>query len=90
MVWVDVAPSEEVEIMNRFKYTLQQWCDRNKILPTHPTTETKAVSLLVDQTVIDRDQLWDLHHLRDYNVTSVCGIVVWLKPCADRARGYPK
>lgn len=56
---------------------LAQWSTRTGILPTHPTTERGAVSVVVDHKHEARPDLW---HLTDYGVSSVSGIVVWLLP----------
>lgn len=56
---------------------LKQWSEAAEILPTCPTTEKEAVSVVVDHNNPHRKLLWDLS---DYVVTSVCGIVIWLRP----------
>jgi hypothetical protein len=57
--------------------TLAEWCTRTQVLPTHPTTERGAVSVVLDHTHPGRSDLW---HLADYVVSSVSGVVVWLLP----------
>ena len=57
--------------------TLKEWSERTGILPTHPTTETRAVSIVTDFAHPDRRELW---HLSDHKVSSVWGVVVWLVP----------
>lgn len=57
--------------------TLKAFCERTDIKPTHPTTETGAVSLIVPH---DTPHLTDLWNLEDYAVSSRSGIVVWLTP----------
>jgi hypothetical protein len=48
------------------------------ILPTHPTTEKGAVSvILYKEPHQNQSELW---HLDDYTVSSVSGVVVWLVP----------
>lgn len=56
---------------------LKQWSEKTGIKATTPTTETNAVSVVVDQQHEDRPKLW---HLTDYLVSSQCGVVVWLIP----------
>lgn len=57
--------------------TLKEWCDKTGILPTHPTSETGAVSVVMDFADLWTDELW---HLDDYKVSSVAGSVIWLVP----------
>lgn len=57
--------------------TLHEWSQLTSILPTHPTTECSAVSVIVDHLNEHRSKLW---RLTDYAVSSVCGIVIWLVP----------
>jgi hypothetical protein len=57
--------------------TLNEWKKLTRILPTHPTTETGAVSVLVSLKAPSRPLLWNLE---DYRVSSVSGVVVWLVP----------
>jgi hypothetical protein len=58
--------------------TLKQWSKKTGILPTHPTTERGAVSVLSTEVNFqDHFQLWKLE---DYKVSSVSGPVVWLIP----------
>lgn len=66
---------------------LQEWCELSGILYTHPTTETKAVSVCCNR---DTPYYWMLWLLGDYAVSSVSGPVVWLvpKPQEDRPQSY--
>jgi hypothetical protein len=58
--------------------TLKEWCATMNILPTHPTTEKGAVSvILYKEPHQNQSELW---HLDDYTVSSVSGVVVWLVP----------
>jgi len=57
--------------------TLAEWSESTGILPTTPTTESGAVSVVIDHEHQNRAQLW---HLTDYAVSSVSGVVVWLVP----------
>lgn len=52
---------------------------RTGVLPTHPTTERQAISVIVDQ-VSQRKIRADLFHLADYKVSTVSGPVLWLVP----------
>lgn len=54
--------------------TLNEWCKRCGVKPTHPTTEAGAVSVIISFPH------WGLYHLDDYVVSSVSGPVVWLVP----------
>ncbi len=58
--------------------TLADWTKATGILPTYPTTERGAVSVI---STSDRTKyhahLW---HLTDYKVSTVSGPVVWLVP----------
>jgi hypothetical protein len=54
--------------------TFREWCKRFDVLPTTPTTECGAVSVIVDKPDVS---LW---HLSDYAVSTVSGPVVWLVP----------
>lgn len=61
---------------------LKQWCASADLLPTTPTTERGAVSLVVPA---DFRQRWQdtyamLWKLSDYAVSTVSGPVVWLVP----------
>lgn len=58
---------------------LKQWSKRFGILPTQPTTECGAVSVMIDcvNLPVAYQLLW---RLDDYKVSSACGAVVWLKP----------
>ena len=56
--------------------TLREWSEKTGILPTHPTTEQGAVSVVLRFDHPDRLELWKL---TDYKVSSA-GIVVWLRP----------
>jgi hypothetical protein len=58
--------------MKGIDMTLQDWSKMTGVLPTHPTTEKGAVSVIVDNPP---SELW---HLSDYVVSSVSGPVVWL------------
>ena len=62
--------------------TLQEWSDASGILPTRPTTETQAVSVVIDDHPF-RLELW---RLSDYRVYSVSGVVVWLVPVKTYCR----
>ena len=62
--------------------TLKQWCDNVGVLPTHPTTETGAVSTCIYPSELTAEQQWDLYHLSDYAVSTVSGPVIWLVPRA--------
>lgn len=57
--------------------TLREWCKQANVLPTHPTTEKQAVSLLADHNTPNYHELWNLE---DYNVSSRSGPVFWLTP----------
>lgn len=57
--------------------TLKMWCDFTDILPTTPTTEKGAVSVIIDQFHPMRKELF---WLEDYLVSTCAGIVVWLLP----------
>ena len=66
-------------IQPKHRPTLAEWSEKTGILPTHPTTEKGAVSVLVD--IIDqRRERTQLFHLEDYFVSSAGGLVVWLVP----------
>lgn len=63
---------------------LKEWCGMASVAPTHPTTETGAVSF-----TRCRDWSMDLVHrlyfLDDYTFDNVVGAVVWMLPrSADR------
>jgi hypothetical protein len=58
--------------------TLKVWCQRNGVLPTCPTSECGAVSLISYRELHGEHAL--LWSLSDYTVSSVCGVVVWLVP----------
>ena len=60
--------------------TLAQWKSRTGILPTHPTTERGAVSMIVADVGLTTTQLMELWRLEDYAVSSVSGPIVWLVP----------
>jgi hypothetical protein len=57
--------------------TLADWKACYEILPTHPTTERGAVSVLCR---VGSHARRDLYGLDDYAVSSVSGPVVWLLP----------
>lgn len=57
--------------------TLREWSELTGILPTHPTTERGAVSVICNA---QHKHSWELWHLSDYAVSSVSGPVVWLIP----------
>jgi len=57
--------------------TLKQWLETSGVLPTHPTTETSAVSVVLDHFHPARADLW---RLSDYAVSTVSGPAVWLVP----------
>lgn len=63
---------------------LAEWCKVNDVLPTHPTTERGAVSLIPDKQ--KTKEYAELFHLDDYVVSSVCGVVVWLVPKPQDAK----
>lgn len=58
---------------------LKEWCRQTGILPTHPTTERGAVSLILERDALAGDRV-SLFHLTDYAVSSVSGPVYWLVP----------
>lgn len=59
--------------------TLAQWCKVAGVLPTHPTTERGAVSLIADAPA--QSELYhDLYNLSDYRVDNLVGGIVWLIP----------
>jgi hypothetical protein len=57
--------------------TLQEWSKTTNILPTHPTTESGAVSVISTLNNRYHAELW---RLDDYAVSSVGGPVIWLVP----------
>ena len=57
--------------------TLHGWTQRTGVLPTEPTTECGATSVVLSHTHPCRPALWQL---ADYAVSSVSGVVVWLVP----------
>jgi hypothetical protein len=57
--------------------TLKNWCENTGIMPTDPTSERQAISLVTDSRNPEYAKLW---HLADYVVSSVTGPVVWLVP----------
>jgi hypothetical protein len=59
------------------KMSLSEWSKLTGILPTHPTTEHGAVSLLCSVGEPHRAKLWQL---TNYKVSTVSGPVVWLVP----------
>ena len=63
---------------------LKEWSEKSGILPTYPTTEREAVSVVVDHQNPHRKLLWDL---TDYVVTSDCGVVIWLRPIPTPTSG---
>jgi len=63
--------------------SLAAWSSHYDIKPTHPTTETGAVSVLCDSTS-NKEAYLDLYHLTDFKVSSVSGVVVWLRPAPVR------
>lgn len=67
--------------MNKTMTTLAQWTEQTGIKPTTPTTERAAVSVVVGHENCHRPGLWDL---KDYKVSSSCGVVVWLVPHVDK------
>lgn len=56
---------------------LKEWENLSGILATHPTTETKAVSVVIEHDHEHKTKLWALS---DYKVSSACGVVIWLVP----------
>jgi hypothetical protein len=56
---------------------LCDWVKQAQILPTSPTTERGAVSVVIDPIHPLRASLWCLD---DYRVSSACGSVIWLIP----------
>ena len=58
---------------------IKEWSKQFGILPTTPTTETGAISVLCDM-VEEKTAYKALYNLSDYKVGSVCGIVIWLTP----------
>jgi hypothetical protein len=63
--------------------TLREWCQQANVKPTTPTTETGAVSFIAGfmHNEPERRKLWnEMYHLEDYFVSSVCGVVVWMRP----------
>lgn len=66
--------------------TLDQWCKQAGVLPTHPTTETGAVSVLVGKDTPCLSALWCLE---DFVVRSRAGVVVWLAPKTNRTAPCP-
>lgn len=63
------------------KISLEEWVRRSGIQPTTPTTETGAISVVIDHYHLERQQLW---RLTDYKVSSVAGVVVWLTPVKEQ------
>lgn len=57
--------------------SLAEWSKRHGILPTYPTTERKAVSVIVQSNDPARHELF---RLTDHVVSSSCGVVLWLLP----------
>lgn len=57
--------------------TLQEWSKMAGVLPTHPTTERGAVSVVYSRLNAHYYTLW---RLDDYRVDSVQAGVVWLLP----------
>jgi len=57
--------------------SLHEWAETSGVLPTYPTTETGAVSVVLDHSHPDRAALW---RLSDYAVSTVSGPVIWLVP----------
>lgn len=57
--------------------TLKEWVALTGILPTHPTTERGAISLICP---IEHPQNGALYHLSDYYVSTRSGAVLWLLP----------
>jgi len=68
--------------------TLKDWSDKHGILPTHPTTEHGAVSLIVGAGNAVQHIRVELFHLLDYVVSSACGIVIWLVPRKGTSEFY--
>ena len=64
---------------------LQQWSEVSGILPTHPTTEKRAVSVVVDHDNTHRKYLYQLS---DYVVSTCAGAVLWLVPAIRLVPGY--
>lgn len=64
---------------------LKDWTKLTNIKPTTPTTEMGAVSVVIAHENPHRPELW---RLSDYNVSSACGVVVWLLPVGliDKSR----
>jgi len=54
--------------------TLKQWSDKTGILPTEPTTEFGMTSVVCEDGK-DRRELWNL---KDWVVSTVSGVVVWM------------
>ena len=65
--------------------TFAEWSKLTGILPTHPTTERQAISVIID---LKHPNYPDLFHLTDYVVSSVCGIVIWLVPTLRKNQVY--
>lgn len=60
--------------------TLKEWCEKYNVLPTHPTTERGAVSLILHREGPGHTAL---HELTDYRVSSKEGgeySLFWLLP----------
>lgn len=66
---------------------LSEWTDYTGIKPTSPTTEKKAVSVVIDVCNSARAELW---HLDDYKVSSACGVVIWLVPSGNIDSSTPE
>lgn len=64
---------------------LQQWSEVSGILPTYPTTEKRAVSVVVDH---DNQHRKSLFNLADYAVSTCAGAVIWLVPVVRLVPGY--
>lgn len=66
--------------------TLREWSQQTGIVPTHPTTEKNAVSVLANEST---PQFHDLWHLSDFRVATRRGSVVLLMPLPQTAEVAP-
>lgn len=69
--------------------TLKEWSDKEGILPTEPTTEKGAVSVLVNFYAHGAEgcpALKELGSLTDYVISYQKGTLVWLTPKKKRVK----
>jgi hypothetical protein len=64
------------------RQTLAEWCQKTGILPTHPTTETGAVSFVTSKHNPHYFELWELSDFAPvgWNSSAKTTVIMWLQP----------